>query len=156
MTEKMIENLTEIENTQTLLETLSAEQTDLSKRMSDAANDADSSALIGLAHRRGDLPIEILSTRIRLERLYLLRDELRLPELQAEARKLAEPIEPMLKKIAEMQREFSIASGAAASSGEDVRETRNAISERKRTIEGLLREARNVKISPISLQAHGR
>ncbi len=31
MTEKMIKNLNEIENTQTLLETLSAEQADLSK-----------------------------------------------------------------------------------------------------------------------------
>jgi peptidoglycan hydrolase CwlO-like protein len=155
MTENMIQTLTEIEDTTEILTRLESEHADLSKRMSDAANDADSAALIGLAHRRGDLPIEILSTRIRLERLYLQRDEERLPELQAEAKKLAEPIEPMLKKIAEMQREFNIASGAAASSGEDVRETKMSISDRKRTIEVLLREARNVKISPSSLQAHG-
>jgi predicted nucleic acid-binding Zn-ribbon protein len=155
MTEKMIKNLNEIENIQTLLETLSSEQADLSKRMSDAANDADSSALIALAHRRNNLPIEILSAQIILERLLLQRDEERLPELQAEAKKLAEPIEGMLKKISDAQREFSIASGAVASAGEDVRETKMSISERRRQIESLLAQARNVKIAPASLQMHG-
>jgi peptidoglycan hydrolase CwlO-like protein len=139
------DNLTELET----------EQADLPKRMSDAANDADSSALIILAHRRNDLPIEILSAQIRLERLYVQRDELRLPQLQAEAAKLAEPIEGMQKQINDLQREFNIASGAVASAGEDVRETKMAIAERKRTIEALLRDARNVKIAPTSLQMHG-
>ena len=156
MTEKMIKNLNEIENTQTLLETLSAEQADLSKRMSDAANDADSSALIGLAHRRNDLPIEILSTRIRLERLYLERDELRLPELQTEAQKLAEIVTEKLKMLADAQTQFNIASGNQSAAGSEVSETKMSIAERKRTIEVLLREARNVKIAPVSLQAHGR
>jgi predicted nucleic acid-binding Zn-ribbon protein len=154
MTEKMIENLNEIENTQKILETLSVEQADLSKRMSDAANDADSSALIALAHRRGNLPIEILSAQIRLERLLLRRDEERLPELQAEAAKLAEPIEGMQKKIAEMQREFNIASGAVSNAVEDVRQAKMEISERRRSIESLLAQARNVKIAPASLQMH--
>jgi peptidoglycan hydrolase CwlO-like protein len=151
MTEKMIQNLDEIENTQKILETLSAEQSDLSKRMSDAANDADSSALIALAHRRGNLPIEILSAEIILQRLLLRRDEERLPELQADAKKLAEPIEPMLKKIAEMQREFNIKSGEVGSITEDIRQLKMEISERRRQIESLLSQARNVKISPASL-----
>ncbi len=155
MTEKMIENLDEIENTQTLLETLSAEQADLSKRMSDAANDADSGALIGLAHRRNDLPIEILSRRITIERLYVQRDEERLPQLQAEVAKLAEPIEGMQKKINDLQREFNIASGAVGNASEDVRQIKMEISERKRQIESLLAQARNVKIAPASLQMHG-
>jgi peptidoglycan hydrolase CwlO-like protein len=120
-----------------------------------AADDADSSALITLAHRRNNLPIEILSTRIILERLYLQRDELRLPQLQSEATKLAEPIEGMLKKISETQREFNIASGAAVSSNEEVRQTRISIGERRRSIESLLAQARNVKIVPTSLQMHG-
>jgi len=156
MTEKMIKNLDEIENTQTLLETLSAEQADLSKRMSDAANDADSSALIGLAHRRNDLPIEILSAQIILERLLLLRDELRLPELQNVVAELDKPIPEMQKQIADLQVQFNIASGAVTNANEDVRQTRLEIAERRRSIESLLAQARNVKVVPASLQAHGR
>jgi ABC-type ATPase with predicted acetyltransferase domain len=155
MTEKMIKNLDEIENTQTLLETLSAEQADLSKRMSDAANDADSSALIGLAHRRNDLPIEILSAQIILERLLLRRDEERLPAFQAEAQKLAEIVAEKLKILADAQTQFNFASVNQSSAASDVSETKMTIAERKRTIEVLLREARNVKVAPASLQMHG-
>ncbi len=155
MTEKMIENLNEIENTQKILETLAAEQADLGAKMAISADDADSASLIALAHRRGNLPIEILSEQIRLSRLLLERDELRLPQLQDEARKLAEPIEGMLKEIAEMQRKFDIASGAASNANENVRQVKLEIAERKRSIEGLLHEARNVKIAPASLQMHG-
>ncbi len=155
MTEKMIQNLNDIENTQTLLETLSAEQSDLGAKMAISANDADSASLIALAHRRNNLPIEILSEQIRLSQLLLERDEQRLPLLQAEVAKLAEPIEGMLKKITEMQREFSIASGEVSNANENVRQVRLEIAERKRSIEGLLHEARNVKIVPASLQMHG-
>jgi predicted nucleic acid-binding Zn-ribbon protein len=149
------ENLTEIQNTQALLETLSLEQTDLGKKMALAADDADSASLITLAHRRNDLPIEIISAQIRLERLYLRRDELRLPELQAESAKLSAPIEGLLKKIADTQREFNIQSGAAVSANEEVRQTRISIGERRRSIQALLAQARNVKIVPASLQMHG-
>jgi predicted nucleic acid-binding Zn-ribbon protein len=155
MTEKMLENLNEIENTTETLTRLEAEQADLSKRMSDAANDADSAALIGLAHRRNNLPIEILSAQIRLERLYLQRDEQRLPELQAELAELAKPIPEMQKKIAEMQREFNIASGAVTNANENLRQTKLEIAERKRSIESLLAQARNVKIAPSSLSMRG-
>jgi predicted nucleic acid-binding Zn-ribbon protein len=149
------ENLTQIQNTQALLETLSLEQSDLGKKMSLAADDADSASLISLAHRRNDLPIEILSAQIRLERLYLQRDELRLPELQAESARLSAPIEGLLKKIADTQREFNIQSGAAVSANEEVRQTRISIGERRRSIGALLAQARNVKIAPASLQMHG-
>ncbi len=155
MTEKMIENLNEIENTTETLTRLEAEQSDLGVKMSLAANDADSASLIALSHRRNDLPIEILSEQIRLSRLLLERDEQRLPELQSEAAKLAEPIEPMLKKIAEMQREFNIASGAVSNAVGNVRQIQMEISERRRSIESLLAQARNVKIVPVSLQMHG-
>ncbi len=150
------ENLTQIQDTQALLEALSAEQSDLGKKMALAADDADSASLITLAHRRNDLPIEILSAQIRLQRLLLRRDELRLPELHADAKKLAEPIEGMLKKIAEMQREFNLASGAVGSATEELRQTKLAIGERRRSIESLLAQARNVKIAPASLQMRGR
>ncbi len=155
MTEKMIENLNEIENTTETLTRLEAEQADLGAKMAIAADDADSSALISLAHRRGNLPIEILSAQIILSRLLLQRDELRLPELQAEAAKLAEPIEGMQKQIADLQREFNIASGSVSNAVEDVRQAKLEISERRRSIESLLSQARNVKIAPASLQMHG-
>jgi UDP-2,3-diacylglucosamine pyrophosphatase LpxH len=123
--------------------------------MAIAADDADSSALISLAHRRGNLPIEILSTQIILERLYLQRDEARLSEFRTEAQKLAEIVAEKLKILADAQTQFNFASGNQSSAASDVSETRMSINERKRTIEVLLREARNVKIAPSSLQMHG-
>jgi peptidoglycan hydrolase CwlO-like protein len=155
MTEKMIQNLDEIENTQKILETLSAEQSDLPVKMAISADDADSASLIALSHRRNNLPIEILSTQIILSRLLLERDELRLPQLQNAVAKLAEPIEGMLKKITEMQREFGIASGAVSNANENLRQTKLEIAERRRSIESLLAQARNVKIAPASLSMRG-
>jgi peptidoglycan hydrolase CwlO-like protein len=155
MTEQTTQNLNEIQNTTDILTRLEAELADLSAKMAISADNADSASLIKLAHRRNNLPIEILSTRIILERLYLRRDEERLPELQAEVAKLAKPIEGMQKQIADLQQEFNIASGNVSNANEDVRQTRMEISERKRTIESLLAQARNVKIAPASLQMHG-
>ncbi len=153
MTEKSL--IEQIQDTQTLLETLSAEQADLGVKMSLAASDADSASLISLAHRRNNLPIEILSEQIRLEQLLLQRDEERLPQLQSEVAKLAEPIPAMQKQIADLQLQFNIASGAVTNANEDVRQTRLEIAERRRAIEMLLSQARNVKIAPASLQMHG-
>ncbi len=154
MTE-MTKNLNEIQITTDNLTRLEAELSDLGKKMALAADDADSAALIALAHQRNNLPIEILSTRIRLERLYLERDELRLPLLQAEVAKLAEPIPEMQKQIADLQLQFNIASGAVTTANEDVRQTKLEISERRRSIESLLSQARNVKVAPASLSMHG-
>jgi predicted nucleic acid-binding Zn-ribbon protein len=154
MTE-MTENLNEITNTTETLTRLESELSDLGAKMALAADDADSNALITLAHRRNNLPIEILSARIILERLYLQRDELRLPQLQSESARLSAPIEGLLKKIAETQQEFNIASGWAVSANEEVRQTKLAIGERRRSIASLLSQAGNVKIVPASLQMHG-
>jgi hypothetical protein len=154
-TEKMTENLNEIQNTTDILARLESELADLGKKMALAADDADSSTLITLAHRRNNLPIEILSVQIILERLYLQRDEERLPEFRVEAQKLAEIVAEKLKILADAQTQFNFASGNQSSAASDVSETRMSINERKRTIEILLREARNVKIAPSSLQMHG-
>jgi hypothetical protein len=155
MTEKMTENLNEIQITTDILTRLEAEQSDLSAKMAISADNADSASLITLAHRRNNLPIEILSTRIILERLYVQRDEERLPELQAEAQKLAEIVAEKLKILTDSQREFNIASGNQSSAASDVSETKMAISERRRVIELLLAQARNVKIVPASLSMRG-
>ncbi len=155
MTEKMIQNLNEIENTQTLLETLSAEQADLGAKMAISANNADSASLIALSHRRNNLPIEILSAQIILERLLLLRDEQRLPELQNVVAELAKPIPEMQKQIADLQVEFNIASGEVTNANENLRQTKLEIAERRRSIELLLSQARNVKVVPASLSMRG-
>jgi peptidoglycan hydrolase CwlO-like protein len=153
MTEKSL--VEQIQDTTKFIETLSAEQADLGKKMAIAADDADSASLISLKHRANDIPVELLATQIRLERLLLRRDEERLPELQAEVAKLAEPIEPMRKKISDLQVEFNIASGAVTNANEDLRQTRLEISERRRSIESLLAQARNIKITPSSLSMRG-
>jgi peptidoglycan hydrolase CwlO-like protein len=123
--------------------------------MAIAADDADSASLISLAHRRNNLPIEILSSQIILERLYLLRDEERLPELQNAVAELAKPIPAMQKKISDLQVEFNIASGEVTNANENLRQTRIEIAERRRSIESLLAQARNVKITPSSLSMRG-
>ncbi len=153
MTQKSL--VEEIQTTTDILAKLESELADLGKKMALAAADADSASLISLAHRRGDLPIEILSTRIRLEKLYLERDQSRLPELQNAAAKLAEIVTEKLKILADAQTQFNYASGNQSAAASDVSETKMSIAERKRTIEILLREARNVKIVPASLQMHG-
>ncbi len=156
MTKMIDETLVEqIQNTQTVLETLATEQSDLSKRMSDAANDADSASLISLKHRANDLPIELIATQIRLERLYLQRDEDRLPELQNAVAELAKPIAGLQKQIADLQIQFNIASGEVTNANENLRQTRIEIAERRRSIESLLAQARNVKITPSSLSMRG-
>jgi peptidoglycan hydrolase CwlO-like protein len=152
MTENLIK---QIQDTQTLLETLSAEQSDLGVKMAISANDADSASLISLARRRDELPVEILSSQIILERLLLRRDEERLPELQNVVAELAKPIPEMQKKINDLQREFNIASGAVTNANEDLRQTKLEISERRRQIESLLAQARNIKITPSSLSMRG-
>jgi peptidoglycan hydrolase CwlO-like protein len=153
MTEKSL--VEQIQDTTKFIETLAAEQADLGAKMAIAADDADSASLISLAHRRNNLPIEILSEQIRLSQLLLQRDEERLPELQAEAAKLAKPIPEMQKQIADLQMQFNIASGSVSNAVEDVRQAKLEISERRRSIESLLSQARNVKIAPASLQMHG-
>jgi len=155
MTDKMAENLNEITTTTDILARFEAELADLGKKMSVAASDADSAALISLAHRRNNLPIEILASKTRLEQLYLERDELRLPAFQNKAAELAKIVTEKLKKRADAQTEFNIASGNQSSAAADVSETKRSIAERKRTIESLLHSARNSKISPVSLQMHG-
>ncbi len=155
MTEQTTQNLNEIQITTDILTRLEAELADLGKKMAIAADDADSASLISLKHRANDIPVELLATQIRLERLYLQRDEERLPTFQSEAQKLAEIVAEKLKMLADAQTQFNFASGNQSSAASDVSETKMAISERKRSIESLLAQARNVKIAPASLQMHG-
>jgi chromosome segregation ATPase len=150
------ENLSQqIETTTNKLTELETEQSELSQAVADAANAADSVSLITLAHRRNNLPIEILSTRITLERLHQQKDEERLPGLLAEAQKLSEPIHELQTRLKAAQTELNIAIGAQQRADQNARDVKQRIAERRRQIDVLLHEARNVKIAPSHLSVSG-
>jgi DNA repair exonuclease SbcCD ATPase subunit len=145
----------QIETTAIKLTELETEQSELSQAIADAANAADSVSLITLAHRRNNLPIEILSTRISLERLYQQRDEEKLPGLQAEAQRLSEPISELQARLQAVQLELNIAIGAQIDAAQNAKDIKSRIAERRRQIEDLLHSARNVKIAPNHLSMSG-
>jgi chromosome segregation ATPase len=153
--ETTINLTTQIETNASKLAELETEQAGLSQSIADAANAADSVSLITLAHRRNNLPIEILSTRITLERLYQQRDEEKLPGLQDEAQKLSEPFFELQTRLKAAQTELNIAIGAQQRADQNARDVKQRIAERRRSIEGLVHEARNVKITPSHLSVSG-
>jgi chromosome segregation ATPase len=153
---KINENLNEqIEQSANLLVQLETEQRELSQSIADAANAADSVTLINLAHRRNNLPVELLSSRVTLERLYQQRDEERLPGLQDEARELSEPIFELQARLQLLQTELNISIARQVDAAQNVKDIKMRIAERKRDIEALLHEARNVKIVPNHLSVSG-
>jgi predicted aminopeptidase len=153
--ETTINLTTQIETTASKLAQAETEQSGLSQAIANAANEADSVSLITLAHRRNNLPIEILSTRISLERLYQQRDEEKLPGLQAEAQKLSEPISELQARLQAAQLELNIAIGSQIDAAQNAKDVKSRIAERRRSIEGLLHEARSVKIAPSHLSVSG-
>jgi chromosome segregation ATPase len=153
---KIQENLnSQIEQSANFLAQLSAELADIPSRRALAAGDADSASLISLTHRGNDLLIEIQMTKIRLEQLQLKRDESRLPDLQDAARKLSEPISELQARLQAAQLELNLAGGAQRDAEQNVKDLRIRIGERKRSVEALLHEARNVKIVPSHLSVSG-
>jgi chromosome segregation ATPase len=153
---KINENLNEqIEQSANKLAQLENEQRELSQSIADAANAADSSALITLAHRRNNLPVELLSARVTLERLRQQKDEERLPGLQDEAQKLSEPISELQERLQAAQLELNLAGGAQRAAAQNVKDVKLRISERGREIEALLHEARNTRIVPNHLSVSG-
>jgi chromosome segregation ATPase len=145
----------QIETKNTKLTQLETEQSELSQAIANAANEADSVSLITLAHRRNNLPIEILSTRITLEKLYQQRDEERLPGLTAEAQKLSAVIPELQTRVQAAQTELNIAIGAQQGAAQNEKDIKQRVAERKRSIEGLVHELRNVKVTPSYLSVSG-
>jgi chromosome segregation ATPase len=153
---KIQENLnSQIESTTGTLTELKNEQAGLSQATADAANAADSSALIHLAHRRNNLPIEILSSRITLERLHQQRDEEKLPGLQTKAQELSAVIPELQVHVQSAQLKLNLAIGAQVDAGYNEKDVKQRIAERKREIEALLHEARNTRIVPNHLSVSG-
>jgi chromosome segregation ATPase len=153
---KINENLNEqIEQSANKLAQLENEQRELSQSIADAANAADSSALITLAHRRNNLPVELLSARVTLERLRQQKDEERLPRLQDKAQELSAVIPELQAHVQSAQLELNLAGGAQRDAAQNVKDVKQRIAERKREIEALLHETRNVKIVPNHLSVSG-
>jgi chromosome segregation ATPase len=144
-----------IETTNTKLTQLETEQSELSQAIANAANEADSVSLITLAHRRNNLPIEILSSRITLEKLYQQRDEEKLPGLIAEAQKLSAVIPELQTRLQAAQTELNIAIGAQLDAAQNAKDVKLRVAERRRSIEVLVHEASNVKIAPSHLSVSG-
>ncbi len=153
---KIQENLTsQIEQSANFLAQLSAELADIPNRRALAVNDADSAALISLSHRAGDLPIEIQMTKVRLEQLYVQKDEERLPGLQTKAQELSAVIPELQARVQAAQLELNLASGAQLDAAQNVKDVKQRIAERSREIEALLHSARNAKIAPNHLFVSG-
>jgi hypothetical protein len=137
----MNENLNEqIETTSNLLAQLETEQSDFQNRMTLAVNDADSASIISLKNRSDVLSVEIFAARIRLEQLHLQRDEAKFAELKTESEMLAEPLLALREKRDRAIDEYKRASFAHQDALQNYRDRQLSISERKRAIEGLLRE----------------
>jgi septation ring formation regulator EzrA len=132
--------ISEIQNTTETLTRLEAELSDLSAKMTLAANDADSASMIALRHRADDLPIEIKMTRIRLARLHLQRNEEILPELQTEIEKLYKPMEEARIAYSEAGKVLNLASSEYQNAVENSKEKKRRIGEQRREIEALIHE----------------
>ena len=135
----------QIETTSNLLAQLETEQSDFQSRMTVAANDADSSAIIALRNRADDLPVEIQAAKIRLAKLQLQSDEERIPGLQSEVGKFYEPIQEAIAVRDAAVLALGRLQGQYHGVNEDLREIKNRIGERKRELERLVYEVNPAK-----------
>jgi hypothetical protein len=153
---KISETLTEqIEKSTNLIAQLEAELADIPNRGALAVNDADSASLIALSHRAGDLPVEIQMTKIRLERLYMQRDEENLPALWAEAQRLSAAIPELQANKDAAQLALNLAVGAERDASQRAKDVKQRISDRRRGIEALLHEVSKTRIAPSLLSVSG-
>ncbi len=145
----------QIETNTTKLAQLEAEQAGLSQATADAANAADAPALIHLAHRRNNLPIEILASRITLEQLYQRRDEEKLPGLHTKAQRLSAAIPELQANKDAAQLALNLAVGAERDASQRAKDVKQRISDRRRGIEALLHEVSKTRIAPSLLSVSG-
>ena len=73
----------------------------------------------------------------------------------AESQKLSEPISELQARLQAAQLELNVAIGSQTDAAQNARDIKLRIAERRRSIEGLLHEARNVKIVPNHLTVSG-
>ncbi len=142
MTNEKTNSLTEqIQTTQTHLETLQSERSDFQNRMMAAVNATDSASIINLKRRQTELPVEIEIEQIQLAKLQLQADEERLPALQSELLKFAEPTQAAVLKRDAAVLEFNELQAEHYAANDDLRELRIRIGQRKRELDRLIHEA---------------
>ncbi len=153
---KIQKNISEqIEQSTSLMAQLEAELVDIPNRRAVAVNAADSAALISLAGRQNNLPVEIQMTKIRIERLYVQKDVERLPDLQDEAQRLSAAIPELQQNRQAAELELNLAIGAERGAAQNVKDIKMRIAERGRQIEYLLHEVSNTRIAPSHLSVSG-
>jgi uncharacterized membrane protein (DUF106 family) len=146
---KINENLNEqIEKTTDKLTELKNEQSEFQNRMTAAVNAGDSAVMINLRRRQSEIPDEITTAQIQLARLLLEADQERLPVLQAEVRKFAEPIESAVLKRDAAVLELNKLQGEYHTVNEDFRDLNRRIGERSRELARLIHMANPAREIP--------
>jgi chromosome segregation ATPase len=142
MNDEKINDLAEqIQTTETLLEVLQLERSDFPNLMTSAVSAGDPAAMINLRRRQDEIPVAISTAQIRLARLQLEADQERLPVLQAEVAKYAEPIKAAILKRDAAVLELNKLQGAYHSVNEDFRDLNRRIGERSRELARLIHMA---------------
>jgi chromosome segregation ATPase len=99
----------QIETSAARLAELETEQTNLPQALGVAVGNADAEEIIKLRRRAEDLPIEINSTKIQLERLRIQAEESKFPALHAEIERLYPAIVETRQRRDEAGKAFSLA-----------------------------------------------
>jgi hypothetical protein len=138
----------EIATAQRVLTALVAEKQDLPASIARASADLDSSEAIKLQRRSDEIDLHLNAARGRLERLKIREDEELLREAEAEELRVGELIEPAKKRLDEAQAAFNQAWRDFEQARVVALNLRSSISERKRRVQGLAREA-SPSLAPI-------
>jgi chromosome segregation ATPase len=131
----------QIESTTNKLTELKTEQAEFQSRMAAAVGAGDPDTMIELRRRQGEIPDGITIAQIQLARLQLEADQERLPLLEAQVAKSAEPIEAAILKRDAAVLELNKLQGAYHSVNEDFRDLRIRVGERRRELERLIHMA---------------
>jgi chromosome segregation ATPase len=146
MNNEKTNSLTEqIQATANLLAKLETERSDFQPRMTAAVGAGDSDAMINLRRRQAEIPMQIQGVEIQLAQMLLESDSARLPLLEAQVAKSAEPIEAAILKRDEAVLELNKLQGAYHSVNEDRRDLNRRIGERRRELERLIHLANPVR-----------
>jgi uncharacterized coiled-coil DUF342 family protein len=151
--EKINDLAEQIQNTQTLLENLKSERDDFPNRMTTAVSEADSASMFNLKHRQSQIPDEIATGQIRLAKLQLQADEVRLPVLQAKLLKFAEPTQAAVLKRDAAVLEFNKLQDEHNVANDDLRDLSRRIGQRKRELDRLIHEANPATIPGTNLRS---
>jgi uncharacterized membrane protein (DUF106 family) len=131
----------QIETNTNKLTELKTEQAEFQSRMTAAVGAGDFDTMINLRRRQSEIPMQIQGVEIQLAQMLLESDSARLPVLQAEVAKFADPIaEAVLKRDAAVL-ELTKLQAAYHSVDEDRRDLNRRIGERRRELDRLIHMA---------------